>query len=286
MTMNTVEIQIPNFLRNPNSTENAAVTINNNFEEIEAGCNDDIEEIEVESNDNTSTSSSPFTQMVIHKLKCQKLFNSHRVSFDSTLARKSFKSKAECSNSKENCIRKAYDEANSYFISTSTNALSNEAAKYYSDNISSTLAPILPQLAAFSEQTNAQKHYALLCETIDQGYKNLLDEYTNELAENQDYYRMYKYEYFIDQVEIEEHDYRFSDNFFGKAIETLFTDSIEYTLSNLHETIGELNNDLEDHANTFYNTAYNIYKDYVKRIEKSIDSIVGKLPESSFRKIF
>ena len=147
MAINTVEINIPNFLRNPNSTENDTVTINNNFEEIEAESNDDI-----------STSSSPFTQMVIHKLKCQKLFNSHRVSFDSSLATKSFKSKVECSNAKENCIRKAYDEANRYFISTSANALSHEAAKYYSDNISATFASIRAQLEPLSEQTNAQKH--------------------------------------------------------------------------------------------------------------------------------
>ena len=221
---------------------------------------------------------SPLASAYHKQLKSQKLINTHHLSYNSFIEGKFFKSKTECEKAREHCIRKAYDEAENYVTSGNSKSLSKEAAEFYSKHIHSVFDNTRKKLENLCILTGTVEQYQFLCKKLDKSYKNLLAEFDNELNANYDFYRMYNFDYFIDQVEIEEHDYRISDDFFTRVLETLLTDSIEYTISDLYSAISEIENDLDSHANTFYGAAFHIYKSYVTEIEKLLDKIGKGLP--------
>ena len=212
------------------------------------------------------------------RLKSDKLINWHHVPYDSSVAGKFFKSKSECKAARESTIRKAYSEAEKFLSTDNSKSLAKEAATRYSEHIASVFGNNNRHiLEVLSSHTNASL-YAMLCEKIDNCYKNLLAEFKNEITENSDYYSLYNIEYFIEAVEIEEHDYRVEEDFIARALETLFTDSIEYTITDLYSSIGEIEQDLDVYANTFFGAAYDIYRDYVAEIEDIIEQIGQCLP--------
>jgi hypothetical protein len=90
---------------------------------------------------------------------------------------------------------------------------------------------------------------------------------------------MYNIEYFRDRVDVEEHDYRVSEDGFFKLLERIATDHIQYTLSGVFDSVQEMEKDLNDHASTFFNTVYDEYQDYAAEIVRLIDSISSELPE-------
>ena len=90
---------------------------------------------------------------------------------------------------------------------------------------------------------------------------------------------MYQFDYFMDQVEIEEHDYRISEGGFLRALETLAGGSIQYTITDIHSAISEMEEDINDHANTFFNTAQSEYQYYCQDIEELIQEIGSDFSE-------
>lgn len=217
-----------------------------------------------------------------HKLlKSRKLMNTYHLSYDSSIPTKAFKSKSACQEAREKCIRKAHDEAENYIAAGNSKSLSRKAAEFYSKHIDSVFDSTRKALESLSNLTGTVEQYQLLCEKVDTSYKNLLAEFEDELNDNQDFYGMYDIDYFIEQVEIEEHDYRISEDFFTRALETLFTDKVEYTVTNLYSAINEIQNDLDSQANTFYGAAFNAYQSYISEIETLLDNIGKGLPAVS-----
>lgn len=62
-------------------------------------------------------------------------------------------------------------------------------------------------------------------------------------------------------------------------LETVLTDNVQYTITNITEPVFEMENDLNDYANTFFKTIHSDYMDYVAGIEELIDGIGSDLPE-------
>lgn len=220
--------------------------------------------------------------IAFHKLmKSQKCINTYHVPYNSFIAGKAFTSKSECINARDNCIRKAYEDAEKRFSSSSTKSIAREAAEYYSKHISYAFENNTKKLETLCGIIGKTDEYLKLKEKIDNSHKALLREFNSELDDNRDYYNMYDFNYFIEQVDVEEHDYRVSDEFIFRAIETLFANNIEYTIHDLYNAIREIENDTDKYANTFFGTAFDIYKSYVAEIEKILDLIGSDLPEMS-----
>ena len=290
MAMNSMEVNIPNLL---NACESADTnTFNKTAKKVESFLNEhpvrSMEEIRENINaeeaatfndyDDFHETHTPLASAYHNQLKSMKLINTHHISYNSSIAAKFFKSKTECKNAREHCIRKAYNEAQNYFTSGNSKALSKEAAEFYSKQINSVFDNTRKKLESLCNLTGTTEQYHLLCEKVDKSYKNLRAEFDNELNENRDFYSMYNFDYFINQVEIEEHDYRISEDFFTRVLETLFSDNIEYTITDLYSAISEIQNDLDSRADTFYGTVFYIYKSYVVEMEKILDTIGNGLP--------
>lgn len=90
---------------------------------------------------------------------------------------------------------------------------------------------------------------------------------------------MYNLDYFIEQVDIEEFDNSVyeDDDLLGHLLESIFTDTKEYMITDLYSPISEMESDLKGRATTFYTFAHREYVKYVERIEK-LPEEVGSTP--------
>lgn len=224
---------------------------------------------------------TPLATAFHNKLKSGKYINTHRIQFDTSIASTFFKSKYECETTRKRCIQKAYDEATNYLTSGNSISLSNEVADYYSERIISAFTGSRDKLETLCSINGTSELYRVLTDKIDNSRKKLKTIFEKELDDNSDYYSLYKFEYFLEMVDIEKHDNRISEDFLGQAFEALFTDNIQYTLSDLFSAIIEINNDLDKYATTFYSAALSEYKLYVSEIEDLLDKIGKNLPATN-----
>jgi hypothetical protein len=229
--------------------------------------------------DDFHESHTPLATAFHKSLKSRKLHNTHRIKYDSSIITKFYHSKSECCEARDSCIRKAYNQAEKYLTPGNSKSLSKEAAEFYSKQIDFAFSSSQAKLETLCSLIGAEDLYNTLMEKADKSYKALRTEFENELNDNSDYYSMYDFDYFIGQVNIEEHDYRIADNSFMLALETLFTDHIQYTITDIYPAISELQNDLNTYSNTFFGAAFGIYRSYVEELENLLDRIGNGLPE-------
>lgn len=222
---------------------------------------------------------SPLATVFHNRLKSYKMLRSYRMPYDSSIASKFYRSKSECEKAKEHCIKKAYADAESHFTTSSSKSISKAAANFYCKYILSAFEDTAKGLEKLSTILGLDDEYLILRKKIDSCYRLLLTKFDKELDENHDFYSMYNFDYFMNQVEIEKHDFRVSEDVIFKTIETLFTDNIEYTITDIYSAIQELESDVNSHANTFFGTAFSIYNSYVTDIEKILDKLGKGLPE-------
>jgi hypothetical protein len=213
-------------------------------------------------------------------LESRKIMNIFQLPFDCSIISKFFNSKRECENAREKCIRKAYDEAEKYFRPGNSKCIAKEAAEFYSGWITDSFsAPLLETLRTLSTINHADDAYAQLKQLIDKSRSSLLAAFEEELNDTSGYYKMYDFKYFVEQADIDEHDYRISEGGIMRLIENAFSDSVQYTISCIDSSISELQQDVNDNADTFYNAAFDEYKRYVSEIEDKLDKIGANLPD-------
>ncbi len=228
--------------------------------------------------DDFSDNHSDLTAAFHHMFQCTKYTQYYHIPFNSSLASKFFNSRYECENSVKEEIRKAYDKAGKYISVGNSSCIAKECAKVYAKHLENETAPYMNLLEKAALMTSSADSYDKIKEQISKSYKLLLARFEAELTDNSDYYQMYDFDYFVNQIDIEEHDYRISDNDALRLIERFVSGSIQYTISDLYSPVSEIEEDLNEHCATFFNTALTEYQDFVSEIENLIDLIGRNLP--------
>lgn len=224
--------------------------------------------------DSFSETHSALATMFHDKLKTHRMYKQYHLPFQSSVMGTFYNSRSECVSAKRSALEKAYQKAGRYLTPDNSDCIAKAAAKYYHEHIHTIFTtPILEELEKLCELKNKSFIYHRLKEMLRQDQKKLLSLLETELRENADYYSMYEFDYFMDQVEIEEHDYRISEGGFLRALESLAGGSIQYTITDIHSAISEMENDLNDYANTFCNTAQSEYQEYCRELEDLIQEI-------------
>lgn len=196
-------------------------------------------------------------------------------------AGKFFKNKKECKERRNSVIIKAYNEANSHFAIDSSKSVAKEAASFYADFVTNLTAPLCEKLELCDSPADTfPDAFRKLKTLIKHTRKNLLQQFQEELRDNMDYYQMYDLNYFIEQVDIEEHDYNLDtgDKVFD-FIARLVNDNTEYTLEGLFDSLNELENDLNKNAASFFSTAFEIYQKYRREIVQIAETIGNDLTD-------
>jgi hypothetical protein len=138
---------------------------------------------------------------------------------------------------------------------------------------------VLNLLESLARLTGTVDTFRKLKELANHAKKNLRQRFNQEILDNHSYYAMYDLNYFKEQADIEECDCRiYTDGMFG-IFETMISNHIKYTINNLPQTVAEIEQDLNDHARTFFGAIYREYQEYVSEIEKLLDEIGADLPK-------
>lgn len=229
--------------------------------------------------DDFSEKHTPLTVAIHKELSSRALDSFYRLPCDTSITTNFFTNKSECETARKRCIQKAYDEAERYFSLSSGKCVAKEAACFYSDWIEKHFTPLLDSLKQLCHMKNQDAIYEKI-ETWEKNcYKELKKSFEHELSSNRDFYGMYKFDYFLDQVEITTHDFRVSEGGFFKLMETAFLDNVQYTISDIYAPISEMETDLNSHATTFFKAAYAAYREHEKKLEEYVDVIGKDLPE-------
>lgn len=215
------------------------------------------------------------TGLFYKHLNTDKIYSYYRLPHDTSKSGKFYSTKYECEKARNSLIDKAYETAEKYVTIGSSKSIAKKAAHYYSDIIYKTVSPYLENLKKLAKLNNAFSAYAELEKLVLKSYKSLLEVFENELIDSSDYYKMYEKKYFIEQSAIETHDFRVAeeDHLIMRTIETLFADNVQYTISNIFDTIQEMEKDLNEHTSTFWGVVHNEYLSYVSEIFRLLDMI-------------
>lgn len=206
----------------------------------------------------------------------------YRLPLDLWKATREYSSKYDCKKAIESIIQKAYDKAGNYLTVGKSCSISKEMATFYSEHIHKTFNPHMERIQQISAISKTQFAYDELKSLIQGSYKSLLNVFEQELLDSSDYYSLYKKQYFIDLVDINEYDARTCDTGLWGGLEKLLTDKIKYRMSpEISTSVQEMQKDLNDHCTTFFNAAHEEYCDYIIKIEKALDEIGFRIPETT-----
>lgn len=230
--------------------------------------------------DSFHESHSALATLFHNLLKTHRLYEHYHLPFNSSVMGTFYNSHSECNAAKKEALEKAYNKARRYVSPGDSKCISKAATEHYSSHIHDVFTPeILEKLQTLCEIRQKAPLYQKLQDQITHCKKDISSLLEAELLENADFYAMYQFDYFMDQVEIEEHDYRISEGGFLRALETLAGGSIQYTITDIHSAISEMEEDINDHANTFFNTAQSEYQYYCQEIEELLQEIGNDFSE-------
>lgn len=221
-------------------------------------------------------------------MKCQRLSHYCHIDADMTPAGEFYKSKRAAEKAAHTVIENAYAQANSYFDTERIGCIAPGLAAEYAQVLTNGAMKLAERLKPFCANEESRRiRLANLLGYIIQADRNLTKAFEKELDANADYYRMYEKSYFLERVEIEKNDYNLDlfDSDLMNGLARLIHDDSEYTVENLYETVSELEEDVNKHADAFYGCAYQEYKDYCKEIEKIAEEIGKDLSDDDLIKL-
>lgn len=204
-------------------------------------------------------------------------YNIH-LPYNTSAASKRFKSKFAAQKELTELIKKPYDKAVSYITPGNSCCLAKTLSEQYAERVKVYFDPIAEQLKQLYTVKGKSNEYDKLQSLVSGAGKALYQAFETELNDSSDYYRMYKFDYFVESVDIEKNDFSYEEGVF-KILEMLVSDSVDYTYCGLFESFLEIEKDLNDRASTFYNSAHREYLNYLHKIEKKIELLGKEFPD-------
>ena len=199
-----------------------------------------------------------------------------------------YRSRGEAERVAHQVINQAYDQANRYFSPGASGSLSELLAERYGERIRKGTARLIRQLKPLGDRGPYwAERLTELQHRVDFAQEELRKLFERELRDSADYYQMYQRGYFLEQIDIEDHDFNVDlfDSDIINGIFRLIHDETEYSVKGLIDTIQELEEDVRSHADTLFGSAYQIYQDYCREIEALAEEIGGELSDGDLVKL-
>lgn len=225
--------------------------------------------------DGFSEKHSAFTTAIHKKLTAITIYRRFDLPSSEALDCNAYRSRSECDTARKKCLKTAYNAANRYVTAGEDTSIATFAANQYNEVILSCFVPILDDLKLYCHANNKEIIFNNILTLITGSQNALQTRFDKELTLNADYYTLYNFDYFLDQVSIEKQDYRVSENPIMRLLEAAAPGYIEYTFEDAYSAILEMEKDLNKHCATFFNQAFSEYKNYIAKIEQLLD-VIGK----------
>lgn len=227
--------------------------------------------------DDYGENNSPLASYFHNQLKTAIPFYNIHLPYSTSAASKRFKSKFTAQKELTELIKKPYDKAVNYITPGNSCCVAKTLSEQYAERIKANFDPIAEQLKQLYSVKGKSNEYDKLQSLVSGAKKALYQAFETELSESSDYYGMYKFDYFVESVDIEKNDYSYEEGVF-KILERLIGDSVDYTYCGLFDTFMEIEKDLNYRIATFYKSAHREYITYLRKIEEKIELIGNDLP--------
>lgn len=189
--------------------------------------------------------------------------------YDLNAIHKEFHSEYAAKQALKEYLREPYDAASSLVNPQNIQCVARTLAEEYSKIICDCFEPIKDNLKMLFEQQNRNDLYETVKLLVSDSKKTLQEKFIEEISD--EYYKMYDFNYFVNKVTIEEHDYRTSEGVW-RILESLFPDSMEYTYDDFIGAVREMEKDINDRVKLFYRFAHKEYLNYIKEIVRFLEN--------------
>lgn len=220
------------------------------------------------------------------RIKGYRIYRSYNLKTDADdVVTEFYKSESAAQQAAQKVIEAAYSEANSYFQPDRVGCIAPWTAEQYASIFREGAKSVVSKLRSLTGEK--AELASKLCKLADQAERELLQRFEKELNDSSDFYEMYKKSYFLKQVEIEKNDYNLDlfESEILNGLARLLHDDSEYTVENLIEIVGELEDDVNKHADTFFGCAYQEYKSFCREAEKIAEEIGKDLSDDDLVKL-
>lgn len=194
----------------------------------------------------------------VHKNLYDTLFcRFYRLAFNSHVIVKDYTFKAEAKKAIKNTLSETYDSANALFDKNNKKCIVKDIVDFYISKLQKFYGGFKDALQAFCKAKGFDDEIKMI-EDIIGGCKQFLEkELYEDLSENEYYYEMYDFSYFVDQVEVQK----------------IFT---EYTLSsNIIDARAEMEKDANEKAASLHGVAQDSFNRLVDELTNVFD-VIGK----------
>lgn len=226
-----------------------------------------------------------FTTAVHEHLKINQCRSAFYTNFRLPLVTDSYhmyKSRLECQNQRDKVLKKAYQLSEEYFDINSSKSILKKAVPFYVERITDTFQPIMAELERYSRLAGKTTEFEQLQALVAGCSQTFTKEFSEEITDNEEYYKMYRFQYFQDQVEIETHDNSIDYDDFTLNLFDKLLNRPEYYCDGIFRVIQEMEEDVRDKADGFAGCAHSIYNAYVKRMEDVIAVITKQAKDEEF----
>lgn len=176
------------------------------------------------------------------------------------------------------CIRKTYDAGSEMFDAHSEKCLMKDVVLYYGNVLQKYFGSFKNELENYCSSVGKQDVYEKIKDLAGNCKTFMQKALTRELEENRDYYEMYKFDYFVDQVKINEFDSSVGDtDIVISILETFFINTKTYTVSDIFTPQQEMEKDVNNRANSIHRVAKKCFGELVSDIESSMELLGRKL---------
>ena len=228
--------------------------------------------------DDYAEKNTPLASYFHNKLKSNIKVPYIRLPYDYSAYNQEFRSEYEAKQALKEYLRKPYNKASSIVNTDNSDCIARTISYEYAKIINDCFDPIKDNLKTLFALKNKSSLYDSLMKLISGSNKALRAKYEKEINDNQEYYNMYDFDYFVDRVSIEKHDYCTSEGAL-KIFESLFYGGIEFTYNDFLGAVFEMEKDINDHMASFYKAAYYEYLSYVDEIERIIEELGHDFPD-------
>ncbi len=188
-----------------------------------------------------------------------------------------YQSEHKAKSAVEGCIRKAYTMGGALFDTKSDRCIAKEVADFYSRNLLDYYESFNAELKAVCESIGKIEEYEQVDKRIKNCHAFMYEELKKELQENQDYYEMYDFDYFVKKVDIDEIDSSIETEGIFSLIEKVFTETKTYFVSDIFTSLQELEKDVNDRASAFFRAARTSFDQLEADVEKLLEQISKEL---------
>lgn len=222
---------------------------------------------------------TPFARAFYEELEQGEIYRIYRLTWDSDVAAEFYTSRSACESAVRESLQETYNKAQGYVTPGSPRCIASEAASVYGKHVSRCFTPVIDRLRSWCDGIGKITVFQKLFDLTENCEENLRTIFEKELTESADYYSMYRFDYFLEQTEIDTHDFRVSEGGLFRVLETLLADNVQYTVSSLSEPVCEMEKDLNEHAAAFFRCALHLYSEYIHEILLLLDCMgKGLLP--------